>query len=181
MRNQGMALIGALVMVAGILLLLSSLFDFNLWAVCFPLGLILLGVFVIFRPRMVGPDTKSHIAFVDEAERSGPWVLGNEEHWAFVLDGTFDLTKADIPPGETLIRAVGFVNDVEIFVPADVGLALDLASFVTSMKVNGGGEESSFLAPVHWRSDGYKGLERRVRFELTQFVGDVKVRTFQAI
>ena len=96
MRNQGMALIGALVMVAGILLLLSSLFDFNLWAVCFPLGLILLGVFVIFRPRMVGPDTKSHIAFVDEAERSGPWVLGNEEHWAFVLDGTFDLTKADI-------------------------------------------------------------------------------------
>ncbi|MBK7219502.1 MAG: hypothetical protein IPH95_21185 [Candidatus Promineofilum sp.] len=163
MRNQGMALIGALVMVAGILLLLSSLFDFNLWAVCFPLGLILLGVFVIFRPRMVGPDT-----------RAG-WA---REHWAFVLDGTFDLTKADIPPGETLIRAFGFVNDVEIFVPADVGLALDLASFVTSMKVNGGGEESSFLAPVHWRSDGYKGLERRVRFELTQFVGDVKVRTF---
>jgi len=119
----------------------------------------------------------SHIAFVDEAERAGPWVLANEEHWAFVLDATFDLTKADIPPGETLIRAFGFVNDVEILVPADVGLALDLASFVTSLKIDGV-EEDSFLAPVHWRSDGYKGLERRVRFEMTQFVGDVKVRTF---
>mgnify|MGYP000618449652 CR=1 FL=1 len=177
MRNQGMALIGALLMVAGILLLLGSLFDINLWAVCFPLGLILLGVFVLFRPRMVGPDTTSHIAFVDEAERSGPWALTNEEHWAFVLDGTFDLTKADIPSGETLIRAFGFVNDVDILVPADVGLALDLASFVTSLKANGDAEEDSFLAPVSWRSDGYKGMERRVRFEMTQFVGDVKVRT----
>ena len=177
MRNRGMALIGALLMIVGVLLLLSSLFDFNLWAVCFPLGLILLGVFVLFRPRLVGPDTTSHIAFVDEAERTGPWALANEEHWAFVLDGTFDLTQADIPPGETLIRAFGFVNDVDIVVPADVGLALDLASFVTSLKVDGGAEEDTFLAPIHWRSDGYKGLERRVRFELTQFVGDVKVRT----
>ena len=177
MRNRGMALIGALLMIVGVLLLLSSLFDFNLWAVCFPLGLILLGVFVLFRPRLVGPDTTSHIAFVDEAERTGPWALANEEHWAFVLDGTFDLTQADIPPGETLIRAFGFVNDVDIVVPANVGLALDLASFVTSLKVDGGAEEDTFLAPIHWRSDGYKGLERRVRFELTQFVGDVKVRT----
>ena len=176
MRNQGMALIGALLMIAGIFLLLGNLFDFNLWAVCFPLGLILLGLFVLFRPRMVGPDTSSHVAFVDEAERTGPWALTNEEHWAFVLDATFDLTKADIPPGETLVRAFGFVNDVEIFVPADVGLALDLASFVTSLKIDGV-EEDNFLAPVHWRSDGFKGMERRVRFELTQFVGDVKVRT----
>lgn len=178
MRNQGMALIGALLMIGGIVFLLSNLFDFNIWAVCFPLGLILLGVFVLVRPRMVGPDTKSHVAFVDEVERAGSWTLANEEHWAFVLDATFDLTKADIPPGETLIRAFGFVNDVEIFVPADVGLALDLSSFVTSIKRDGGEEETSFLAPVRWRSDGYKGLERRVRFELTQFVGDVKVRTF---
>ena len=177
MRNQGMALIGALLMIAGIVFLLGNLFDFNIWAVCFPLGLILLGLFVLFRPRMVGPDTHSTVAFVDEAERSGPWTLTNEEHWAFVLDATFDLTKADIPPGETLIRCFGFVNDVEIFVPADVGLALDLASFVTSLKREGGEEETFFLAPTQGRSDGYKGLERRVRFEMTQFVGDVKVRT----
>ena len=175
MRNQGMALIGALLMIAGSLLLLGNLFHFDLWAMCFPLGLIALGVFVLVRPRMVAPDTRSHLAFIDELERSGPWTLTHEEHWAFVLDGTFDLTRADIPPGETLVRAVGFVNDVEIIAPADVGVALDLASFVTSLKVDGV-EEDSFLAPVHWRSDGYKGLERRVRFELTQFVGDVRVR-----
>jgi lia operon protein LiaF len=177
MRNQGMALIGALLMIAGSLLLLGNLFHFDLWAMCFPLGLIALGVFVLVRPRMVGADTRSHVAFINELERSDPWALINEEHWSFVLDGTFDLTKADIPPGETLVRAFGFVNDVEIIVTADVGLALDLASFVTSLKVDGGSEEDSFLAPVHWRSDGYKGLERRVRFELTQFVGDIKVRT----
>ncbi len=74
MRNQGMALIGALLMIAGILFLLGNLFDFDLGAVCFPLGLVLLGLFVLFRPRLVGPDTASHVSFVNEAERPGPWA-----------------------------------------------------------------------------------------------------------
>lgn len=178
MRNRGMALIGAVLMLAGVFLLLDVFIDFNFWAVCFPLGLILLGVAVLLRPRMIPPGTKSHFAFVGEVERSGPEVLTDEEHWAFVMDATFDLTKATIPAGETTIRGLGFVEDVEIFVPADVGLALELASFVTSLKVDGKAEQDSFLAPVSWRSDGYKGMERRVRFELTQFVGDIKVRTF---
>jgi lia operon protein LiaF len=88
------------------------------------------------------------------------------------------LTKYDVPAGETLIRGVAFVSDVEIFVPADVGLAIDLSSFVSTLKLQGQEEETAFLSPLNWRSDGYKAMERRVRFELTQFVGDIKVRTF---
>ncbi|WP_374685844.1 cell wall-active antibiotics response protein LiaF [Promineifilum sp.] len=178
MRNQGMAIIGGLIMLAGVVLLIGNIFNFNIWAVCFPLGLILLGVFVLLRPRMVAADTASHIILIGDLERGGQWALAHEEIWSFVVDANFDLTKADIPPGETVIRAFSFVGDFEIYAPAEVGVALDLASFVTTLKIDGQKEEDSFLSPVHWRSEAYKAAERRVRFELTQFVGDIKLRRF---
>jgi len=178
MRSQGMALIGGLIMVAGVVLLIGNIFDFNIWAICFPLGLILLGVFVLLRPRMVADGTASHIILIGDLERAGQWTLTNEEVWSFVVDADFDLTKADIPPGETVIRAVSFVADFEIYAPADIGLALDLSSFVTTLKIDGQKEEDSFLSPVRWRTEDYKAAERRVRFELTQFVGDIKLRRF---
>jgi predicted membrane protein len=178
MRNQGLIYIAILIILAGVALLIGNLFNIDVGAFCFPIGLILIGVFVLLRPRMVGPDTKSHVVLIGDLERSGPGALENEEFWSFVIDASYDLTKYDVPAGETLIRGVAFVSDVEIFVPVDVGLALDLSSFVTSLKLESRDEETTILSPLNWRSDGYKGMERRVRFELTQFVGDVKVRTF---
>lgn len=175
MRNQGMVIIGAFLMLAGVVFLLGAAFDFDIWAICFPLGLILLGLFVLLRPRMAPAGTRSTVSFIGELERSGAWSVSDEELWSFVGDIDLDFTRADIPPGETTIRAYSFVGDVEITIPADVGLALDLASFVTSLKIDGQ-EEDNFLTPVHWRSEDYKAYERRVRFDLTQFVGEVKVR-----
>jgi predicted membrane protein len=178
MRNQGLVFIAILIIAAGVLLLIGNLFDIDMWAICFPVGLILLGIFVLLRPRMAGPDVNSRVVFIGDLERSGPGTLDSEEFWSFVIDATYDLTKYDIPTGETFIRGFAFVSDIEVFVPADVGLAVELSSFVSSLKLQGEDEQSSFLAPLNWRSDGYKLAERRVRFELTQFVGEVKVRTF---
>ncbi len=178
MRNQGLMFIAILIIVAGVLLLIGNLFDIDLGTFCWPVGLILLGLFVLLRPRMAGPDVNSHVVFVGDLDRSGPGRLDSEEYWGFVLDATYDLTKYDIPPGETTIRGIAFVSDVEVFVPADVGLAVELGSFVSTLKLPGQDEQTNFLAPLTWRSDGYKLAERRVRLELTQFVGEVKVRTF---
>jgi predicted membrane protein len=178
MRNQGLVIIAILIILAGVLLLIGNLFDINMWAICFPVGLIVLGLFVMFRPRMVGPETNSHVILIGDLERSGPGAIENEEFWSFVIDANYDLTKYDVPAGETIIRGVAFVSDVEIFAPADVGLAVNLSSFVSTLKLEGEEEQTAFLSPFSWRSDGYKAMERRVRFELTQFVGDVKVRTF---
>lgn len=178
MRNPGLIIIATLIILAGVVLLIGNLFDIDIGAFCFPLGLIVIGLFVLMRPRMVGPDTRSHIVLIGDLERSGPGLLDREEFWSFVIDANYDLTKYDIPVGETTIRGFAFVSDIEIFAPADIGLAIDMSSFVSSLKLEGKDEQSTFLSPMNWRSDGYKAAERRVRFELTQFVGEVKVRTF---
>lgn len=178
MRNQGLVYVALAIIVVGVLLLAGNLFNLNLWAICFPVALILLGLFVIFRPRTVGPDVESHTMLFGDFNRAGPGELRAEEFWGFIVDGDYDLTKYDIPPGETIVRGYCFISDVEIFAPADLGVAITGNSFVTEFKLDGGAEETYLLSPFHWKSDGYKLAERQVRFELTQFIGDIKLRRF---
>lgn len=178
MRNRGMVFIALVIIAVGVLLLLGNLFDLDLGAYCFPVGLILLGLFVLLRPRAVPQGTRSSTVLIGDFDRSGPGELESEEFFGFIIDANYDLTKYNLPPGETVIRGFSFVNDIEIFAPADVGVEINGASFVTTFKQVGEEEETSILAPLNWKSDGYKMAERRIRFDLTQFVGDIKLRWF---
>lgn len=176
MRNQGLIYIGIVLIAAGLLFLIGNVLNINVWAICFPAALILLGIFVLLRPSMTKPGTRSDFVFIGELERSGPFELQDEEFWSFIGDAEFDLTKASIQPGETLIRGYNFIGDIEILVPESVGVAIDSTAFVTDFKLAGHDEETFFLAPMHWQSDNYKMAERRVRFELLQFIGELKLR-----
>lgn len=178
MRNQGLVYIAILIIIAGVMLLLGNLFAIDFGAFCFPFGLILLGLFVLLRPRAVAPGTRSSAVLIGDFDRAGPGELSAEEYWGFIVDADYDLTKYDVPPGETLIRGFSFIGDIQIFAPADLGVAINGASFVTTLKIDGEEEETSILSAVDWKSDGYKMAERRVRFDLTQFIGDIKVRRF---
>jgi predicted membrane protein len=178
MRNQGLIFIGILLIGAGLTFLLGNLFDINLAAFCFPIGLILLGAFLILRPRMLGPDTRTDVLFLGDWERTGVWSVGDEELWSFIGDINYDLTKAVVPKGESLIRLNGFINDVEIFVPGTVGVAVEATSFITSFTPPDSSEEDYFLSPARWESSNYQSAERRVRFQLSQFIGDITVRQF---
>lgn len=176
MNNRGLAFIGVVIILAGVLLLAGNLLNISLGAYCLPLGLILLGVFVMLRPRLAPEGTKGSVLFIADVERGDNWTVGDEEIWSFIADIDFDLSKADIPLGDSVVRGYGFINDVAIHVPPGVGVAVDANGFVTSFKEPGESEEDNFLVPVHWQSEGYKGAERRVRFDLTGFISEVKVR-----
>jgi hypothetical protein len=178
MRNQGMIFIAIIIILAGVLLLIGNLFNISLWAYCFPIGLILLGIFILFRPRMTGPNTQSQVILIGDLERSGSWTMTDEEYFSFIVDADYDLTKAEIPFGETTIRGFSFISDLSIYAPEDLGLAIAASSFVTEFKLDGAKEETFFLAPFHWQSDNYKQADRRVRIEVTQFIGDIKLRRF---
>ena len=75
MRNQGLVYIAIFIILAGVLLLIGNLFNLNIGAFCFPLGLILLGIFVLLRPRMVGPDTLSNTVLIGDLDRDWPFYL----------------------------------------------------------------------------------------------------------
>jgi lia operon protein LiaF len=110
-----------------------------------------------------------------QIERDGPWQVGNEEFWGFITDMDLNMVKADIPLGETRLRAMGFIGDVELLTPEDVGVSVTSNAFISDVKMPGN-KEDSFLVPVHWQSDNYKTAERKISLETTFFIADIKIR-----
>ena len=175
MRNQGQVLFGVLIIVIGLAFLLGSVFDVDVGGLCFPAGLILLGIWILFRPRLVGPDAARGLRVFGPMRRRGVWQVADEDIWIFVGDVRLDMTQAEIPLGETRIRVFGFVGDVRLLVPEGVGVSLSSMAFVTDARLLGQ-RRDGLLVPVHLTSDDYETGERKVRLETMSFVGDVRVR-----
>ncbi|MCB8984113.1 MAG: cell wall-active antibiotics response protein [Ardenticatenaceae bacterium] len=175
MRNQGQFTLGIVIVVVGVVLLLANLLHIDLGVICWPMAFILLGLFFILRPRMIEPGTAVTQKFLGEVKRSGSWAVNDEEFWYFIADADFDMTSADIPFGETRIRALGFVSDIDLRVPKDVGVLVSSTAFVSEVDMLGDKEES-FLGPIHLETPNYKLAERKIRLETTSFVSDIKVR-----
>jgi lia operon protein LiaF len=175
MRNQGQIFFGILIILVGLMFLIGNVFNVNVWTFCWPLGLILLGVWLILRPQLVSPDTAVRQKLLGDIHRDGVWQVANEEIWVGVGDVDLDMTSADIPVGETRLRVFGFVGDVSLLVPKGVGVSVSSMAFVTDAKVLGQREEG-LLSPVHVVSDDYETAERRVRLEMTSFAADLRVK-----
>lgn len=174
MRNQGQMIFGGLLIFFGLLFLFGTLFRINVWAFCWPVGLILLGGWILLRPQL-SPGTPVRVTPLGEIQRDGAWHVANEEHWVFVGDVDLDLTRADIPAGETTLRLFGIVCDVSLTVPQGVGFAVSSTAFVTDSKILGHQEEN-FIMPYTFTSDDYATAERKVRLETVFFVTSVKVK-----
>lgn len=177
MRNQGQLFFGGLFIFFGLLFLIGTVFSINIWAFCWPIGLILLGVWILLRPQL-SPGTPVRMTPLGSVRRDGVWRVASEEHWIFVGDASFDLTRAEIPAGESTLRLFGFVNDVTLIVPQSVGVAVSSTAFVTDSNVLGQKEET-FVMPYTFTSDDYASAERKVRLEATCFVASMKVKRAQ--
>jgi predicted membrane protein len=174
MRPRGMVIFGIILISLGVLALISSLTNIDFGAICFPTVLILLGIFVLMRPRMVRGDTELHFQLLGDVKRMGAWTVVKEEIWSFIGDIDIDLSQAQVPAGETTLHAYNFIGDVEIYVPAGVGLAIVADGFLNSVKWMGS-KQDNFLTTTHLTTEGYEQAERKVRVEVTSFIGDIKV------
>jgi lia operon protein LiaF len=174
MRNQGQLVLGGLLIFFGLVFLLGTLFRINVWAFCWPVGLILLGAWILLRPQMVAPGTPVRVTPLGSIVRAGSWRVATEEFWLFVGDAKFDMTQADIPAGETTLRFFGFVGDVALTVPPGVGVTVTATAFVNDLWILGQHEEN-FVMPYSFASDDYAIAERKVRLEVTHFVASIKV------
>jgi predicted membrane protein len=179
MRNQGQLFIGLILVFAGVLFLAGTVFNINMWAFCWPLGLIMLGVWLIARPQMAGPDTRFMQQFIGEIRREGAWQVEDSEIWSFIGDVEMDMTQAHFPVGETKLRLYSFIGDVRIDLPPHVAITATCNAFVNDVRILDEKQEG-FLNTVTVTSRDYETAEHRLRLEVTGFVGDVKVRRIGA-
>lgn len=175
MRNRGQLIIGAVLVALGLLSLLSTVFRIDFGALCWPVLLIGVGIWLVLRPRLSSPDWPSEVLLIGDRRRRGEWTVRNEEFWLGVGDIELDMTQAIIPPGETVLRVYSFVGDIDVFVPRSVGVAVQLNGFVIDSDVLGQ-DYDSFLTPVSVQSENYLTAESRLRVEMTSFVVDLKIK-----
>ncbi|MNO69246.1 hypothetical protein D3C76_600970 [compost metagenome] len=94
----------------------------------------------------------------------------------FIGDTIIDLTKAQIPYGETKINVSAFIGDVKVFIPDDMDLGIVATSnaFVGDLKVLNQ-KEGGFMSSVQVESPHYGEASKKVKLIVSVFIGDVKV------
>ncbi len=176
MQNRGQLIAGSFLILFGGGLLLASILRINFWAICFPLGLILLGLFfLVARQPVIGVTSNSGVHFVGDIIRSGEFPVKNEEFSLFAGDVRLDMSRAQFPAGETTIRVNGFVGDIDVIVPADVAVSLSSTGFITDTELNAQRVER-FLSNAQLITSDYATAERKLRLLTAFFVADVNVR-----
>lgn len=167
--KRGQIIIGLVFIAIGFILLLGRILGVDLWRIIWPLLLISLGVWLLFRPRFVGPGKGAHFNLLGEVKRRGNWKVQDEEIWNVVGDVELDMTQADIPLGNTTIHIYGFVGDVKIYFPRDTGVSLHANAFVGDAHIFGN-KQTGFLTPIEYQDDQYASTERNVLIETSYFV-----------
>jgi lia operon protein LiaF len=142
-------------------------------------GLILLGVWLIARPQVAGPDTRFVQQFIGDIKRDGAWPVEDTEFWSFIGDVDMDMTLAQFPAGETTMRLYSFIGDVRVYLPPHVAVTATCSAFINDVRILDQKQEG-FLNTVTVTSRDYETAEHRLHLEVNSFVGDVKVRRIGA-
>lgn len=96
----------------------------------------------------------------------------------FIGDTVLDLTNAQIPYGETKINISAFVGDIKVYIPDDMNLGVSVtsSSFIGDMQVLEQ-SRSRFMSNVQCKTPYYKEAGKKVRINVSAFIGDIKVKT----
>lgn len=176
MKNRGILFLAFALIASGVLLLLSNLFHIDAWAICFPVILITFGLWAIFRPRLGGENSSIEFTLVGDIRRRPTGLLQNKDYWLIIGDLDLDLTSAELPIGETTLRVVGFVGDLNIILPATTALSITAGAIAVDAKFDGRKQEGVFT-PVNYETPAYAQAERRLRLDISMFVADIDLRS----
>jgi hypothetical protein len=169
-------IIGIILILLGITALMNQVFpNLRIGRFFGPLILIGLGLLLILRPRIVGPDVSVQIPILGDIRKTGVWEVTQHEIWWFVGSSRLDFSEAVFPKGDAMIKIFGFVTDVKVILPEDVGLRVTSSAFVSEYSGLHGKLER-FLSLLEDQSENYSSAEKRVDLQTIAFVSEIKVR-----
>ena len=123
------------------------------------------------------PNAENRSGFIGDIHVGGDyWELRPMNISLFIGDTVLDLTKAQIPCGETRVNISSFIGDVKVFVPndRDLGISVSSNSFIGDTKVIDR-YEGGFFKNVKFETPYYHEADRRVRLNVSSFIGDVRI------
>lgn len=169
-------IIGIVLIALGIFSLLNQIFPgLKIGRFFLPLFLIGLGALLIIRPRIAGPGVNVHFPIFGDIRKTGNWEVTHQEIWWLVGSSRFDFSTAVFTNHDVLIKVIGFVADIRIILPEDVGLCVETTAFVNEYSGMEGKQER-FLSPLVEQTPNYQTADKRVKVQVFAFVSDIKVK-----
>lgn len=94
----------------------------------------------------------------------------------FIGDTVLDLTKAQIPLGETKIYVSSFIGDVKVFLPSDMGVGIRVVSscFIGDVRFLDQ-KRGGMFNHLTEESPFYADTDRKIHLVVSSFIGDVKI------
>ena len=166
---------GIILIILGLFSLVEVLFEIDLGRFLFPLILIGLGLLIIFRHQLADRDAEVRMPFIGDFRKTGQWEARRHEIWWFVGDTRLDFSEAVFPGGESIIKIFGFVNEVKILIPEDVGMKMASSAFLNDYH-GIDRQEERFFGVVDYQTENYGSAEKKVTIQINSFVGNVHVR-----
>ncbi len=168
-------IIGTTLVSLGIIALFEALFAVDLWRFIGPLILIGLGVLIILRPQIAGPDVHVQMPILGDVRKMGSWEVTQHEIWRVVGSDQLDFTQAVFPRRDAQIRIISFVAEVRVILPKDVGLRIEATSVVSELKGIDGKQEQ-ILSLLEYETPNFDEAEKRVTLQTMGFVSEIKVK-----
>ncbi len=178
--SGGQFVSGLVVMAVSTAYLLRNLAIWNLdfalfWKLFWPVFLILAGVSIL-RGRMLSSDSKASWAVMGGVERGKTtWSLKDESFVAFMGGIDLDLTRAEIPEGETVLDCTAVMGGIDIIVPPGLALICEgtaLLGVVEFLKEGSGG----IIANKHFQSGLEENPDRIIRIQARAILGGIEVK-----
>lgn len=123
------------------------------------------------------PNAAQHHRFIGDVHIGQDyWELRPMNISHFIGDTTLDLTKAQIPVGETKIYVSCFIGDVKVFVPNDPGVGIQVVSstLIGDVKV-WDNKRGGLFNHMSVETPSYSDADKRVVLIVSAFIGDVRV------
>jgi len=165
---------GIFLVTWGVVALVKGLFHVDLWRFVGPLLLVALGLLLVLRPKMAGPGIHVEMPIIGDIRKEGAWEATQHEIWLVVGTNRLDFSEVIFPTGEASIKVFGFVTEVKVTLPADVGLRVEAAGFVSEVKTHAG-EQDRMFGTLAYEAPNYFEAKKRVNLKMIGFVNEIKI------
>ncbi len=160
----------------GIFSLVELLTGIDLWGLVFPLILIGIGVMLILRTKLAGREVQLEMPILGDVRKKGNWKVGSQEIWLLVGSTRLDFSDAEFQDEDGKIKLFGFVNDLKIILPEDVGLRFTGSAFVSEFRTPEGKRER-ILSMMEYETPNFIDAEKRVVIQTIGFVSEVQIKS----
>jgi len=183
--GAGKLALGVLLIAVGATTLAQAagLIGFSFWDLIFrywPLILIALGMLLLYensrRPTPGAPsgvDRIEHDSIFGDFKLTQPgWRLRDVRATSVIGDMKIDLSKADIPDGESVLDLSAVVGDIDVWAPLDLPVALDARCTLVSLNHFGRKRDVRLQRCIDTPAE-FASAARRVRVRVDLVFGDL--------